>query len=69
MLFRAARCDALVADDPAEFVETVRQRDPTERRPITLDELRAVPAVADEEWKSRFFAPPTLGSGFRILRR
>jgi integrase len=52
MLFRAARRDALVADDPAEFVDSVRQRDCAERRPFTLDELRAVLAVADEEWKS-----------------
>jgi len=52
MLFRAARRDALVADDPAEFVDTVRGRNPTERRPFTLDELRAVLAVADQEWKS-----------------
>jgi len=48
MLFRAARRDALVADDPAEFVDTVRQRNRPERRPFTLDELRAVIAVADE---------------------
>jgi integrase len=52
MLFRAARRDALVADDPAEFVGTVRQRNRPERRPFTLDELRAVLVVADEEWKS-----------------
>jgi integrase len=52
MLFRAARRDALVADDPAEFVDTVRGHNPTERRPFTLDELRAVLAVADEEWRS-----------------
>jgi len=52
MLLRAARRDALVADHPAQFVDTVRGRNPTERRPFTLDELRAVLAVADQEWKS-----------------
>ena len=52
ILFRAARRDALVADDPAEFVDTVRQRNRPERRPFKLDELRAVLAVADDEWKS-----------------
>jgi integrase len=52
MLFRAARRDALVADDPAEFVHTVRQRNQPGRRPFALDELRALLAVADEEWKS-----------------
>src|SRR4030095_13535101 len=55
MLFRAARRDALIADDPAGFVDTVRQRNRPERRPFTLDELRAVLAVADEEWKSMIF--------------
>jgi integrase len=52
MLFRAARRDALVSDNPAEFVKTIRQRDQNERRPFTLDQLRALLAVADTEWKS-----------------
>ncbi len=52
MVFKAARRDGLTADNPAEFVETVRNRNATERRPFTLDELRAVLAVAGEEWRS-----------------
>ena len=52
MLFRAARRDALVGDDPAEFVKTIRHRDSKERRPFTMDQLRAVLSVADEEWRS-----------------
>ncbi len=52
MVFRAARRDALVADDPAEFVKTVRQRDGHERQPFSLDQLRAVLSVADSEWQS-----------------
>ena len=52
MAFRAARRDALVADDPAEFVKTVRLGEDEERKPFTLDQLRAVLEVADDEWKS-----------------
>lgn len=52
MAFRAARRDALLADDPAEFVKTVRVVDDYERQPFTLDQLRAILAVADPEWRS-----------------
>ncbi|MEQ1858476.1 MAG: site-specific integrase [Chthoniobacteraceae bacterium] len=52
MVFRAARRDSLIADDPAEFVDTIRQGQRNDRRPFTLDELRAVLAVAGEEWCS-----------------
>ena len=47
MIFRAAKRDALISDDPAEFVDTVRQSEKPERRPFTLDELRTLLAVAD----------------------
>jgi integrase len=53
MVFRAAREDATIADNPAEFVRVVKavgQRN--SRRPFTLPELRALLSVADEEWKS-----------------
>ncbi len=52
MVFRAAKRDSLLSDDPAEFVDTVREANKTERRPFTIDELRAVLAAADPEWKS-----------------
>jgi integrase len=52
MLFRAARRDALVADDPAEFVETVRKGNAVDRRPFTIGEIKAVLRVADPEWRS-----------------
>ena len=52
MLFRAAKREALITDDPAEFVDTVRESQKIERRPFTLAELRAVLTVADAEWKS-----------------
>ena len=53
MVFRSARKDGLLTDDPAEFVETVRDRRETSaRRPFTLDELRSVIRECDDEWKS-----------------
>ncbi len=53
MVFRAAREDATIADNPAEFVRVVRPADGRKgRRPFTLPELRAVLSVADEEWRS-----------------
>lgn len=55
MLFRAARCDHLIADDPAEFVSTIRQRDSDVKRPFTLAEIAAVVDVADAEWRSLIF--------------
>jgi integrase len=54
MLFRAAKRDGYLVDDPSEFVETVKDKghDRKRRRPFTLDQIRAVLAVADEEWRS-----------------
>lgn len=54
MLFRAARRDGYIVDDPSEFVETLREKTASQqrRRPFTLDEIRAVLAVADTEWSS-----------------
>ena len=54
MVFRTARRDSVIADDPAEFVKTVQDRDSANRarRPFTIDEMRAVLRVADEEWQS-----------------
>jgi Site-specific recombinase XerD len=52
MIFRAARRDALVGDDPAEFVDTIRKGKATVRRPFTIPELKAVLSVADDEWRS-----------------
>ena len=53
MVFRAAREDAAIADNPAEFVRVVKpSADRKSRRPFTIAELRAVLGVADDEWKS-----------------
>ena len=51
-VFRRARLDGLIFQDPAEGVKTVRNRDAFERRAFTIDELRAVLAVANSEWQS-----------------
>jgi len=53
MLFHAARRDAVIADDPCEFVNVAKKSDPMRRRrPFTVLELKSVLSVADDEWKS-----------------
>jgi integrase len=52
MLFKAARRDELIHDDPAEFIETVRSHSQSSRRAFTLQEISAVLSVADPEWRS-----------------
>ena len=53
MLFRAARRDGVIADDPGEFVGSVRGEQSTKcRRAFTLPELEAVMSIADPEWQS-----------------
>lgn len=50
--FLAAQKEGLLVEDPAANVEVVRERTEATRRPFSLDELRAVLAAADTEWKS-----------------
>jgi integrase len=52
MIFRSARRERYLLEDPAEGVKTVKNRTTTTRRPFLIDELRAVLSVADEEWQS-----------------
>jgi integrase len=53
MLFLAARRDGVLAENPAEFIESVRQRNGTgKRRAFTLPELKAILDAADPEWQS-----------------
>jgi integrase len=54
MIFKAARRDGLLIDDPSEFVGSVKQRSAqsARRRAFTVEELEAVIAVADPEWRS-----------------
>ena len=51
-IFRAARRDGHLGEDPTEFIESVREREQSNRRPFTMAEVRAVMAVAGDEWKS-----------------
>ncbi len=51
-LFRDAKKDRLIADDPTEFVESVKDSAKKVRRAFTQDELQDLLAVADEEWRS-----------------
>lgn len=53
MVFKAARLEGLIADDPAERVGTVKRQPGAARKPtFSIDQLRAVMSVADEEWQS-----------------
>lgn len=56
MLFKAARREGLLAEDPAEFVETVKQNASPARRPFSVPELRAILEVTDGEWRSTIIA-------------
>jgi len=55
MIFRAARRDGVLSEDPAEFVASVRSpknSGTTSKRPFSIPQLRAVLSVADPEWRS-----------------
>jgi len=53
MIFRAAREDATISDNPAEFVRVIKAVGGKQsRRPFTIPELRAVLNSADDEWTS-----------------
>jgi len=51
-LFRSAKRDGYIIEDPAEFVESVRKTGEDPRRPFTSPEIRSVYDLADQEWKS-----------------
>lgn len=52
MVFKTARRDCLISENPAEFVERVKPKGGYERRPFTHEEIRSVLTVADDEWRS-----------------
>jgi integrase len=53
MLFKSARRDSAITEDPTEFVEAVRkERGIKIKRPFTLSELRSVLDLANDEWRS-----------------
>jgi integrase len=53
LIFRSAKRDGYIIEDPTEFVESVRRKISDDaRRPFTVSEIRKVIEVADKEWKS-----------------
>lgn len=52
MVFRIAKRDELIGDNPAEFVDPVRKGQSKIRRPFTIPELQAIFSVAGPEWRS-----------------
>jgi integrase len=55
MLFKSARRDGRVTEDPSEHVDTVRNRETTTKRAFTLKEVKSIVAVSDDEWKSMIY--------------
>ena len=51
-LFRAAKRDGYIDDNPAEFVDTIRRDNAQGRRPLNIPEIQATISVADPEWQS-----------------
>jgi integrase len=51
-IFRSARREGYLGEDPAEGVKPVKNRSENTRRPLTIQEIQAVLSVADSEWKS-----------------
>jgi integrase len=52
MLFKTARQDGYIFEDPAEAVRTIKDDSARTRRPLTEEEIRQVLAIADSEWQS-----------------
>lgn len=52
MLFRAARSDGLIFENPVEFVKTVRNANRIRRRAFTLSELQRTLAFCNPEWRT-----------------
>jgi hypothetical protein len=52
MVFRSARLEGYLWQDPAEGVKTVKNRELLTRRAFTIDELRPILAVADPNGKA-----------------
>jgi integrase len=52
MFFKAAHRDGYLLENPAQYLDIVRNRASGRRRPLTIEEIRAVIAIADPEWQS-----------------
>jgi integrase len=52
MLFRAARRDGYILEDPVEFIRSVKRENRGGRRPFKIEEIQAILSVANPEWQS-----------------
>lgn len=55
MVFRSGVSDGLIAQNPAEFVKTLKHTEndsDAKRRPFTMGELKVLLTISDEEWHS-----------------
>lgn len=52
IIFEDARCDGFIPDTPAEDCGMLKKPRGSTRRPFTLDEIRIVMKVANDEWRS-----------------
>ena len=52
MLFRAARRDGYIMEDPAEFIKSVKRDNGSGRRPFTVNEIQTLLSLANPEWQS-----------------
>lgn len=52
MIFKSAREEGLLLDNPVEFVRHVKDSTPFERRPFAVDEVATVLKFCDPEWRS-----------------
>jgi site-specific recombinase XerD len=55
VMFRSAWREGLIADDPASKVQSLKTEEST-RRPLTLDEVKALLRVASKEWRGMITA-------------
>lgn len=52
MVFKSAKRDGLIDDNPMEFVETKKLASSASKRPFTVPELQKILAACDPEWRS-----------------
>jgi integrase len=55
MLFKSAKRDGVISEDPSEFVDTVRREQGVKKQPFSMDQLRSILKEADEEWRSMIY--------------
>jgi integrase len=52
MLFRSARRDGYILENPAEFARPVKRAQDQTRRPLTVSEIQDILRLAEPEWQS-----------------